>query len=69
MARTSGMRPPSPTMMKSGYVKTLAPPFVACPKCGEMSLVDRGKVWYVSDERGLHGECDVCSHAWDVRVK
>jgi hypothetical protein len=38
---------------------------VQCPKCAAFNLEDRRvHVWAVSDERGLHYECDCCSHAW-----
>lgn len=36
----------------------------ACPKCGSSNDPKKYFVWMVSDERGLHLECDVCSNAW-----
>ncbi len=37
---------------------------VICPKCGAGNVGRKTYVWEVADERGLHHECDVCSHAW-----
>ena len=47
-----------------GYVKIPALPFVFCPKCDTVNTDTKILVWSVSDERGLHLECDVCFHAW-----
>lgn len=33
----------------------------ACPKCGAGNTDKKYYVWKVSDERGLHFECDVCA--------
>ena len=41
-----------------------APLDEACPKCQSMNTDKKTVVWHVADERGLHGECDVCAHAW-----
>ena len=57
----------TPTTRTSGYVKIPAPPFEACPHCQEMNTDRIFRVWRVADERGLHFECDSCSHAWTVR--
>lgn len=48
----------------NGHVKIPAPPYEACPRCGEMNTDRKARVWRVADERGPHHECDVCAHAW-----
>jgi hypothetical protein len=60
------MEPPNPMMTTCarGYVRILAPPCDSCPKCGTMNTDRIGHVWRVADERGAHGECDVCAHHW-----
>ena len=35
-----------------------------CPKCGSSNTDKKFYVWRVSDERGLHFECNVCANAW-----
>lgn len=50
-----------------GYVRIPSPPFEACPKCGEMNTPTVFRVFRVADERGLHGECEVCAHAWPMK--
>ena len=57
-------KPQNQTMKTSvpGYAKILAPPYEACPRCGDMSGDIIGRVWRVSDERGTHLECDSCGH-------
>lgn len=36
-----------------------------CPKCHAMNTPpSKIVVWMVSDERGLHRECDACTHHW-----
>jgi hypothetical protein len=38
---------------------------LACPKCHAENVTDlHHYIWRVADERGLHAECDCCSHAW-----
>jgi hypothetical protein len=52
------------TTCARGYVRILAPPCDCCPKCGAMNTDRIGHVWRVADERGAHGECDICAHHW-----
>ena len=35
-----------------------------CPKCRSSNRPGVVYVFIVVDERGLHRECDVCSHQW-----
>lgn len=49
-------------MMTPGYLKVLAPPFVACKKCGEMNEEKKGRLWYVTDGDGLTVQCDTCAY-------
>ena len=48
------------TTNHSGHIRILAPPFEHCPGCDAMNTADTGSLWRVTDERGLHLECDAC---------
>ena len=54
------MKAQSQMVRMNGYIKILAPPYEACPKCGEMNHADSGGLWRTADERGVHLDCDVC---------
>lgn len=49
-----------------GYLRVPEPEAteIRCPKCGAENIGRKVYVWRVSDERGLHLECDVCAHSW-----
>lgn len=64
MAQKLPMTPPTRPTAKTGYLKLLAPPSVACPHCDAMNTQERGPIYWVVDERGKHGECDACAHHW-----
>lgn len=49
---------------KLGSTAILARPHVLCPHCKESNTDDKGRVWWVHDERGLHFDCANCSHVW-----
>lgn len=51
------------------YDRSPAQPDEACPKCGNANPDARKvSIWRVSDERGLHLECEVCAHAWKLLI-
>ena len=54
--------------MPDRYIRTPAPPYIRCPKCGEMNADRKHNVWFVSDERGVHAECDVCSESFSANA-
>lgn len=56
---------PTPTRTRSGLtVRVPAWWHEECPRCRAVNDDKKESVWRVSDERGLHLECDVCAHAW-----
>ena len=48
--------------MSPGYIKILAPPTVACPKCDYMNDGEKGLLDLVADADGSHLECRQCSY-------
>lgn len=62
MLVTTRQNPMTKTSAPRGYIKILAPPYEACPKCGDMNGADVGRLWRVADERGCHLECETCGH-------
>lgn len=71
----STTKPPIPTIATKtptvGYLRVPALLDESCPHCHEANPDTRNvRVWRVSDERGLHHECDWCATIWfpDGRV-
>ncbi len=52
----------------NGYVRIPEPEITqrACPKCGAENVGRKIYLWRVSDERGVHNECDVCATQFNV---